>query len=118
MRDNTSNIEVEVRVDEFGTKRWFIKGSDILPREGLPAIVYTDGSAEWLLNDQLSRRNGPAVELANGFTEWWIDGIRLSDEQVAKHVSKLKSEAKKLKAEKLSAMDEDDVFMIMALGVS
>ncbi|EKO3611946.1 hypothetical protein M3914_003145 [Vibrio metschnikovii] len=116
MSNNTSNIEVEVRVDElFGTKQWFIKGSDIRHREDGPAVEYTCGGKEWWLNNELH-----LVELSSGNKFWYINGSELSDEKIAEHASKLKAEteAKKLKAEKLSAMDEDDIFMIMALGAS
>jgi len=39
-----------------------------------PAIEWADGTTEWWLNDSRHRENGPAVESADGTKEWWLNG--------------------------------------------
>ena len=32
------------------------------------------GAKCWYLNDKLHRKNGPAIEYADGTEEWWLNG--------------------------------------------
>src|ERR1035438_6154389 len=55
-----------------GDKEWLL--NDQLHRDDGPAIERADGTKVWYRNGQLHREDGPAVELANGDKEWWLDG--------------------------------------------
>jgi len=58
------------RVDEYGTKYWFLHGKQ--HREDGPAIEWADGTKDWYLNGKLHREDGPAIECANGSKQWWL----------------------------------------------
>jgi hypothetical protein len=67
-------IEYTVKVENDGTKWWFLNGQ--YHREDGPAIEYPDGTKSWYLNGQLHRVDGPAIEYASG-TKWWcLNGQR------------------------------------------
>ena len=40
-------------------------------------VVNERGTKLWYLNDELHREAGPAVEWANGFKFWYLNGIKL-----------------------------------------
>lgn len=44
-------------------------------------IVDEHGNKRYYLNDKRHRENGPAVKLANGYVECWIDGKCLNQEE-------------------------------------
>jgi hypothetical protein len=61
------------------TKIWRLNGdiNGVLHRDGgRPAIVRENGSQEWWVNGQLHRENGPAVELADGGKQYYLNGIQ------------------------------------------
>ena len=62
----------ECRVDEDGTKRWYLNGR--LHREDGPAIERPNGSKGWWLNGKYHREDGPAVERENGHKQWILNG--------------------------------------------
>ena len=65
-----------VRVDEYGTIRWYKEGTNILHREGdLPAIEYRDCGKVWYQDGKCHRETGPAIEHSGGRKEWSLDGI-------------------------------------------
>jgi hypothetical protein len=41
-----------------------------------PAIEWADGYTEWYVDGKLHKLDGPAVDLANGYKAWWVDGNR------------------------------------------
>src|SRR5271165_5853707 len=63
-----------------GDKRWYLNGElhrvEVDPETGLTmsAIEYASGYKSWCLNGRLHREDGPAIENANGDTEYWING--------------------------------------------
>lgn len=61
-------------IDTDGSKLWYI--NDENHREDGPAGEYSNGDKEWRLNDLLHREDGPAIEWANGDKEWWLNGER------------------------------------------
>ena len=65
-------IKYEVRVEEDGTKRWYL--NDQRHREDGPAIEWSGGSKEWWLNGQRHREDGPACEYADGSKLWYLNG--------------------------------------------
>ncbi len=66
---------IECRVDNLGTKRWYL--NDRLHREDGPAIERDNGDKSWWLNGKRHRENGPAIEWAGGYKEWFILGKRI-----------------------------------------
>jgi hypothetical protein len=101
--------EYTVKIDGFGTKRWYQNGlihRDDGPavecsngskmwflngkrhREDGPAIEYTDGTKSWWLNDELHRGDGPAAEFANGKKLWYLHGEELDEEQFNAKIKK------------------------------
>ena len=49
-------------------------------REDGPAIIWTSGTKQWLINGQHHRLDGPAVEYNDErVDEWWIDGIQYGE---------------------------------------
>ena len=67
--DSVSHCET----DSYGTKVWRNK-NNLCHRENGPAIELANGRKEWWINGNLHREDGPAIELANGRKEWWING--------------------------------------------
>jgi len=43
--------------------------------------VYSNGSKSWYLNDKRHCEHGPSIEWADGYKEWWIKGVQLTEEQ-------------------------------------
>ena len=43
--------------------------------------VNDDGTREWFQNDERHRLNGPAFEGVDGYKAWYIDGIKLTEEE-------------------------------------
>jgi len=65
-------IEYAVRVNDGGTKEWFLNGKR--HREDGPAIEYASGTKAWFLNGKLHREDGHAIEGACGTKHWYING--------------------------------------------
>ncbi len=63
-----------------GLAVWFFKGK--IHRENGPAKIYPHGSKFWYINNKLHRTDGPAIEFWNGEVEYWIDGKRVSKEDL------------------------------------
>ena len=45
-------------------------------REDGPAVEWADGYKEWYINGKRHREDGPAIETADGYKWWYIDGKR------------------------------------------
>ena len=72
-------IEIELKINECGTKVYYIKGTKIIHRDDGPAIENTNGDKSWYQHGKLHRLDGPAVEWANGYKEFWINDKRIKD---------------------------------------
>jgi hypothetical protein len=46
-----------------------------LHRENGPAVIHSDGSKFWYLNNKRHREDGPAVESGNGDRFWYKNGL-------------------------------------------
>ena len=56
-------------------KLWF--NSDWrLHREDGPAVEYADGYKAWWVNGKRHREDGPAIEYTDGSKEWYLNGMR------------------------------------------
>jgi hypothetical protein len=58
-------------INDQGIKKFYEKGK--LHRVDGPAIELADGTTLWFLNGKLHREDGAAIEWAGGAKEWWID---------------------------------------------
>lgn len=71
------------------TKGWYIphepyeKDKPPLPHrdDDLPAIEYANGTLEWYYKGKLSRKNAPAIIRQDGSKEYYIFGIRFTEEE-------------------------------------
>ena len=84
-----------------GTKMWFKNGKRHREND-LPAIEYPDETKMWFKNGYLHREGGlPAFEDLIG-KEWWVNGIKWSQEDGFKYFSfcKRMNEKKRIKAQK------------------
>jgi hypothetical protein len=62
-------------------KYWELPNGKFHRKDG-PAIEWANGSGkEWYLNGDLHREGGPAVEWANGYKEWWINDIQYTEQE-------------------------------------
>ena len=68
----------ECKVDERGTKRWYLHGKP--HREDGPAFEWADGDKQWFLHGKRHREDGPAIEGANGAKEWYLHGEKVHPE--------------------------------------
>jgi hypothetical protein len=64
-------IEINTDGDKF---YYFDREMKILHREDGPAIEYADGFKAWYLNGELHREDGPAIEWHDGSKSWWLNG--------------------------------------------
>ena len=58
--------------DRYKTKRYYVNNK--LHRKDGPAVEFADGSKEWWKNGKLHRKDGPAIEYANGDKSWYQNG--------------------------------------------
>ena len=68
------------RISSNGTKRWYNE-HDQLHRIDGPAIIWSDGGADWYINGSRHRTDGPAVIGSDGDQYWYIHGNQLTEEQ-------------------------------------
>lgn len=78
--------EYKVIVGKFipGTIRFYKPGTDILHRTDGPAVEYANGYKAWYVNGKYHREDGPAVEYTDGVVEYWINGKELTPAQFKK----------------------------------
>jgi len=68
----------EVQVYEDCDKFWHLNGQ--LHRKDGPAVEYANGDKAWYLNDKLHREDGPAIENVNGVKFWFLNGVEYTEE--------------------------------------
>jgi hypothetical protein len=66
-------IEINTDGDKFYHSDREMK---IFHREDGPAIEYANGYKAWYLNGKRHREDGPAIEYASGSKAWWLNGKR------------------------------------------
>lgn len=62
-----------------GSKYWHNSSGQLHRTDG-PAVI-DNGSKHWFQNCIRHRTDGPAIERADGTKEWWIDGVKLTEEE-------------------------------------
>lgn len=53
-------------------------------------IEYLSGARHWFLNEKRHRIDGPAIEWHDGTKEWWINNIKVSEEQYKLYINIMK----------------------------
>jgi hypothetical protein len=66
-------MKYTVKVSD-GDTYWYKEGTDILHREGGPAIEYNNGHKYWYLDGKMHREDGPAVECDDNQV-WYLHGL-------------------------------------------
>lgn len=85
-----------------GNKVWFRHG--LRHRDGdEPGYVGKNGDKAWYRDGKLHRDGKPAVEYADGTTEWWLEGMKLTGDEVGKYKEKLLREEWRAAAEEIAA---------------
>lgn len=79
--DNPSSIHNAKYVDGIlvSYDRLEFRKNGVFHREGLPAIIDDDGSAQWYFHGELHRANGPAIEVVGEVPEYWLYGVQYTD---------------------------------------
>jgi len=57
----------------------------ILHREDGPAIEYANGYKVWFIDGKKYRVDGPAIEWANDSKYWYINDVELTEEEFNNH---------------------------------
>ena len=73
-----------VIVDEYKTVRWYDNKNQLHRLEG-PAIEHANGYKAWFVEGKLHRLDGPAIEYANGDKEWYVEDKELTEEEFKAH---------------------------------
>ena len=77
---STEQVESETdyvfcKVNKRGDKRYY-NAEDQLHRKDGPAVEYPNGDKDWYLNGKRHREDGPAGEYVNGDKYWYLNGKR------------------------------------------
>jgi|SRR6056300_2046676 hypothetical protein len=70
-----------IRIKNGNTRYYSDRKMTILHREDGPAIDYASGFKEWWINGKLHREDGPAIVWARGYKAWYLNGKRLTEEE-------------------------------------
>jgi hypothetical protein len=63
-----------IHIDEYGHKHYYSdRKMRIFHREDGPAIECANGGTEWYINGKRHREDGPAIEYTNGSKSWYIN---------------------------------------------
>ena len=74
----------KVTVDYNKNIRWY-NDKEKLHRLDGPAVEGANGYKAWWVNGKRHRLDGPAVEYANGHKEWYLDGKKITEEEFNKY---------------------------------
>ena len=78
-----------IYINEFGDKLYYKDREMMLcHREDGPAVEYADGYKAWFLNGKRHREDGPAVEYPEGFKAWFLNNRRYTEEEFKKRTAK------------------------------
>ena len=66
-------MEYDVETNKYGDKFYYKKGTKTLHREGGPAIEGADDYRGWLIDGKFHRTDGPAVEYCDDDRFWFVN---------------------------------------------
>jgi hypothetical protein len=73
-----------VIVDEYKTVWWYDSKNQLHRLEG-PAIEHANEYKAWFVEGKLHRLDGPAIEYANGDKEWYVEDKELTEKEFKAH---------------------------------
>jgi len=68
--------KLRLEIDCDGTKKYYKWDTDEYHNPYGPAIEYANGYKEWRVNGKRHREDGPAIEGVNGTKFWYLNGKR------------------------------------------
>jgi hypothetical protein len=69
----------------YGTVE-YINTKGEIHRIGGPALIWSDGTQEYYLEDKMHRTNGPAIVYTDGSSEYWVGGVKYTEDEYPKAV--------------------------------
>lgn len=88
---------ISLEVWSEGTK-WWCKNENTTHRANGPAVCWSDGGCEWMVNGIYHRADGPAVVYSDGTIHWYWNDLHITEfehmmlseqEQVNGHLSNM-----------------------------
>lgn len=80
---NTIAVDFELgihcRKDALGNILWRRISDGKIHHPSAPAYITSTGTKEWYRHGARHREDGPAIEGADGWIEWWLQGILYDD---------------------------------------
>jgi len=73
--------KLRVEIDHHGDKMYYKWDTNEYHNPYGPAVEYANGYKAWWINGKLHREDGPAVEWADGYKEWYVNGTKLTEEE-------------------------------------
>jgi len=77
-----------------------------------PYMVEAGGNRTWWLGYVLHRTDGPAVQYDSGSKEWWLNGVRYTEEQFNEYNAKDSTILKNVISMRIE-LNTDTIFDIM-----
>lgn len=78
--EETKNSTPTLTTDSRRNRVW--KNSEgFIHREDGPALDYADGYKAWYINGKRHRTDGPAIEYGDGYKAWHLNGEQLTEEE-------------------------------------
>jgi hypothetical protein len=75
----------KVTVDSDKNRFWYNEKNYLHRLDG-PAIEGANGYKEWCVEGKYHRLDGPAIEHADGSKAWWVDGKHLTEEEFNEYI--------------------------------
>jgi len=75
--------------NKFGDIYWRLS-TGYYHREDGPAVIQIDGTKIWYKYGRIHREGGPAVEFKNILFQWYIEGVKYTEEEYKKEMRKCK----------------------------
>ena len=76
-------LTLTLTVDQWGTRRYRNSLGELHRIHG-PAIERANGYKSWWLNGRLYRTTGPAIDPFNGYKAWYLNGKHLTEREFHK----------------------------------
>ncbi len=85
MECNNHMQTYKVTIDEDKTIIWYNEKDQIHRLDG-PAVEWANGYKEWWVKGKLHRLDGPAVEGTNGYKSWWVKGKPMTEKEFNEYI--------------------------------
>ena len=69
-------------------------------------VTVTKFGKHWYINNRLHREDGPAVEYSNGIKYWYLNGVKLTEQQWKEKVSSCEGKVVEIDRKKYKLMEE------------